>query len=173
VIAIQWMYNYQKKQIEKLSHKFLTRKEVAELLGFKNEKYINELESEFNLPKEDFNKYELKKVIHWWTRYTAEKHLKEVDKIKKEKPQDELARRQARLKEIEIKEREGNLIEYDLVKWAWVEEYKLLDELLSSISVKLASQLLHKTNLNEVRTIIDNEVKKLKEKISKLKIKDN
>lgn len=168
--CVRWVYEHQQKEIEEA--KYLTRKGVAKLLNYKNEKYINELERDFGLPKINWNKYDIYQVIQWYINYIEGIHTKEIQKLKEEKPQDELARKSARLKELEIQEREGKLVDLDYVKWAWIEEYKLLDEILAGIGAKLAPKLLKKENATEIRFIIDEEIKKAKEKIAQLPIKE-
>jgi hypothetical protein len=153
-----------------MSKYIITRKELAEILGY-DEKYINQLVDEKGLPRLQFNQYDLIEVVKWWKNYIEELHREELKRVRAFKPQDELALKSARLKELEILEREGKLIEVDLVRSAWLEEIKLLKELLDSLGARLSHNLIGK-DVKEIKRIIDEEVERIEQNISELPIEN-
>ena len=169
VKCVDWYIKHLEGQNEKAN--LVTRKELAKLLGYKNEKYINELERDFGLPKKDFNKYDIYEVIEWFIGYKENLHKKELEKIKETKPQDELARKSARLKELEILEREGKLIDAELNKIVWLEEYKMLSEKLDMFSIAAAGKIIEKfkelaKHEKTIKSIIEVEKDKIKNEIA-------
>jgi len=153
-----------------MSKYIITRKELAEILGY-DERYINQLVNEKGLPRLEFNQYDLIEVVKWWKNYIEELHQEELKRVRVTKPQDELALKSARLKELEILEREGKLIEVDLVRSAWLEEMKLLKELLDSLGARLSHNLVGK-DVKMIKKIIDEEVERIEQNISELPIEN-
>lgn len=153
--------------IENISDIKLTRKQLSELFGYKNEKYINELERDFGLEKDAWNQYDLKKSVEWFINYKENIYAKEIDKIKADKPQDDLARKQAKLKQMDIEEREGRSIDSDLVRMKWLDEIKVFDLNIDSIEATLIISLKNLlTDVEKGNEIIKTTVRKTKEKIA-------
>ena len=94
--------------IDEIQNIKVGRKELAEIFGIA-EKYVNELHKDHGMPKAGHNEYPLIECIKWHKNYQDEIHAKEIQKIKADKPQDELARNNARLRELEIEREEGAL----------------------------------------------------------------
>ncbi len=157
------------KEIENIK---VDRKTLAELFEV-NEKYINELVDEYGMPKIDYNTYNLVDCFKWWIEHQKNILKKQIEKLKAMKPQDELALMSARLKELDVMEREGKLIELDLIKNAWMSEYKMLNELLIGLGPRLSTRLINKSDPIEVRKIIDEEVEKIKNAIVELPLPIN
>ena len=107
--CVKWRIEQLEKEVQKGN--YLSREEVAALLGYKNERYINELENEFGLPKDQFNKYDVRKVVKWFIEYKENMHQKEILKIKEGNNRDRLDKANAELKEIELSIKQGSLIE--------------------------------------------------------------
>ena len=153
--------------IENISDIKLTRKQLSELFGYKNEKYINELERDFGLEKDAWNQYDLKKSVEWFINYKENIYAKEIEKIKADKPQDDLARKQAKLKQMDIEEREGRSIDSDLVRMKWLDEIKVFDLNIDSIEATLIISLKNLlTDVEKGNEIIKTTVRKTKEKIA-------
>lgn len=137
--AVKWRITQLEKELHK--DKFLTRKEVATLLGYKNEKYVNELEREYGLPKEEWNKYDIKKVVEWFIGYTDSMHRKEIQKLKSENPQDDLTRTNQKLRELQYQVRMGDLVEKAEVEYKWVNEVKTFNKALRVVPNKIMPKL--------------------------------
>jgi hypothetical protein len=146
------------------------RKELAEFFGF-TEKYINELVNDHGLPREEHNKYNLIKCFQWFIVYIKENHTAEILRLKREKPQDDLARNSARLKELEILEKEKKLFDSDDVTMAWLNEIKIFGEMLDTICINLAPLLIDKSNEKEIRYLIKQQTDKIKKEIADLQLK--
>lgn len=159
-----------KLNYEELNNVNVDRKTLAQLL-LVNEKYINELSTERGLPRIDYNTYRLIDVLTWYFKYKDELTKKIVEKIKSTKPQDELALKSARLKELEILEREGKLIDIEEVKLAWISEYKKFEELLEGMLARLIIKVPNK-NVDELRVILKEEIDALKQAIVELPLPD-
>ena len=144
----------------------LSRKDLAELFGYKNEGYINELEKDYGLPKVDWNKYELSACLKWFLQYKEEIHQKEIEKTKAAKPQDDLARKNAQLKQLEIEEKTGLLIDADLVRNAWLNEVTIFVSALDTILADAQIQIKHPETIEILRNIIT----KRREAIAALKL---
>ncbi len=131
--SCKWMYEKQQKEILESKNKHYTRQELAALFGFKNDKYINELERDFGLQKEGWNSYDLQKSLQWFLNYKEEQCKRAIAKIKNKKPQDELALKNVLLKQIEIEQKEGKLISTELVENVMSDEAELYNISLDSI----------------------------------------
>lgn len=144
--------------------------EIADILGYKRN-YISELVNKHGMPKKGFNKFDLREVIPWHIQHMNKIHVEEIEKIRSDKPQDELARKQAKLKQMDIEERQEKLIDADLVRMAWLNEIKVFDLNIDSIEATLIIGLKSLlTNVEKGNEIIRNTVKKTKEKIANTEI---
>lgn len=165
VKCVDWFIKHLEKENTKLQ--FFTRAQVGKLLGY-HEKYINELEIKFNLPKAGFNKYNIFEVVKWFVVYTEQKHKAETERIKAEKPQDLLARKSAELKEIVIQEKNKNLINLSQVKSAWLSEINTISSILDALPIKASTLLLGISSQVKAKEILDELINEIKLKIAKL-----
>lgn len=78
--AVDWRIRQLEEEVS--SSRIMNRKRIAALLGIKNEKYINELEVRYGLPKEDYNKFDAFKVVQWYIQYKEAIHKSEIQKVK-------------------------------------------------------------------------------------------
>jgi len=166
--VIHWLINYLENEIKE--SKLISRKEVAELLGYKNDKYINELELSNGLPKEDFNKYNIYKVVKWFIDYKEKLHRNEIERIKNVKPQDHLASKSAEFKELLIEEKKRNLLRKDEVAQKWIEEIQIINNALTGFPIKVANKIVGITDEQKIIEIVSEELNKVKENISKTKL---
>jgi len=150
----------------------ITTKQLAELFKVA-EKYVSELVLLHGMPKVAHNQFNLVECLLWWTDYQKKLLLREIEKLKKDKPQDDLARNQSKLKEMEIKRQEGKLIDADLVEVAWRVNYKILSESLQSQGARIAPKIVGKTDTKEITLLIDEDNNKKLKEISELPVKRN
>jgi len=149
----------------------VTRKAIAELLKYKNENYINELCNDHNAPKSGHDSYPLFEFIQWYIfSYLDGKHRGEVERLKAEKPQDDLARKSAELKELLIQEKKKILINAGAVESAWLNEISVISSYLDSVSIKASSKLLNIADQKTIKEILDKEINELKVKIADLRL---
>ncbi len=135
------------------------------------DKYINELENKGIVKKIKHNQYKLLDNFQAYIIYLRELNKKELERVRSEKPSDDLARKSARLKELEILEREGKLIDAELNKIAWLEEYKMLSEKLDMFSIAAAGKIIEKfkelaKHEKTIKSIIEEEKDKIKNEIA-------
>ena len=143
------------------------RKTLAALLGYKNENSINNLVSKDGAPRVDHNEYPLFEFIQWHRDYLEKIHEAEIQKIKSEKPQDLLARRNADLKELELKEKRNELIPREQVKEAWLNEIQVIKMSFQGLGIKASPLLINKQNQKEVVDVIDLEVNTIFDRVAK------
>ena len=134
--------------------------QLAKLFGIHNENYLNELVRDFGLPQIDNNKYDWNECLKWFIKYQEMKHNKAIEKIKSDKPQDDLARKNARLKQLQIDELEGRLVDVDLVKDYWNIELSTLRTSLRGLGGVLATRLLKINDQSTIKIIIDEAIDK-------------
>lgn len=149
------------------------RKILSDLFNC-SENYINELHT-LGMPKNGYDSYPLIDCLKWKRVYDEDLHQKELARAKSEKPQDDLARKSARLKELEIMEREGRLIDYDINKQAWLNEYKMLGDKLDMFGITITSIMIQRfpelgKYEKDIRDLVDEEKNKIKDSIAKLPI---
>lgn len=165
--CVDWRLKKLEKEIEQ--RRYLTRKELSKILGF-NDKYINELEREYGLPKETWNKYDINKMIPWLMEYKDTIHKKNIEKIKSDKPQDVLAIKSAEYKDLLIREKRGELVPATAVEDAWVNEISVINAELDSFPIKAAPNLLGVKTVKKMKDKLIIEINKIKTKIAKLKL---
>lgn len=145
----------------------VNRKTLAALLGYKNENSINNLVSVHAAPRSDHNEYPLFDFIIWHREYVEKNHQAEIDRVKSEKPQDLLARRNAELKEIELQQKRKELIPFTQVQLAWLNEFQMLKMSFQGLGIKASPSLINKQTQKEVVDIIDLEVNTIFDRIAK------
>lgn len=153
------------KDSNELKGKFIGRKELAELLGYKNEKYINELEGTYGLPKEGYNQYDIKRVLEWYIGYKNKQFEKQLSEMKGETPQDLLARRSAELKELQIREKNAGLVVKELVKEMWFDELNVIISNMDGFCAAMAPVLKGENDEGRVYELLEKGMNELKERI--------
>lgn len=143
---------------------------MAALLGYKNENSINNLVSKEGAPRLSHNEYPLFEFIQWHRDYLTKIHQSEIEKIKSEKPQDELARKNAELKDILIKQKSGNLLNAHLVESEWLEKENMIVSNLDGFVIKASSFLIGLTSQSEVQEKLQIEINALKTRIANTKL---
>lgn len=138
-------------------------KALADLFGV-TEKYISELVLTQNMPKSGYGEFKLYDCVKWYIDYKQQSHRKEVQKIKNEDEQKRLTRANAALKELALKEKEGELIPYEKVKSAWLDEMKILAVAFDGIPAKAAIELEGNTK-QEMQGILKKHIDEAREKI--------
>lgn len=146
--------------------------ELARILGFKNRNYISELVKDKGMPKEDWNKFDLYKVIPWFLQLKEEQYKDEIRKVRAEKPQDDLARKSTELKDLQIQEMKGALVDKEQVLAAVLSLIGVLKSAFKSLSPKVAPQLTSEADVKVIRKKIDEEVTRIFRKVGSLKIKN-
>jgi hypothetical protein len=142
------------------------RKDIAEIFGY-NEKYINELVKEKGAPHgDDHNEYNLIKWIQWNIIYIKKQYEAELEKIKATTPQDLLASKNAILKDLDIREREGELVIADSVRASWLNEQQMIKSNVDLCEINLKQRIKDVAENKEKEEIITSEFIKLKNKIA-------
>jgi hypothetical protein len=136
VKACKWMYEYQKRIIEKQSPFTFTREQTAEILQV-DKIYLNDLVKREELPIEKFNTYDIRKVFIW----NKKRYEKRIDDCSKDRPQDLLAARSAELKQLQIQEKKGELLDKFEVSAAWINQLQIIKGTIQGLAVKLSTKL--------------------------------
>lgn len=147
--------------------KYLTRKEVAHLLGYRVE-YINQLEKDDALPKESFNRYDIEKVIKWFIGYYKNLCKKEIDKITAADPQKELTGINKDLKQLIYRQKIGELVVAADVKLEWVNEVKRISQALDALPFKILPKLKNAKDDIEISSVLRNEINEMRNRLSEL-----
>lgn len=156
--------------IDTLKNLSVGRKEIAHVCKYTNENYINELVSKGAPKNSEHNSYPLIDFIQWHIDYLKENFDREVERIKSEKPQDNLARKSAELKDLLIREKRGELGRISSFKDAWLNEMLVVNSELDGFPIKAASNLLGIDNIKDMKEKLVDEINKIKTKIAKLKL---
>ena len=143
----------------------VSRKEIAEIFGY-NERYINELVKDKGAPREKHNKYNLVAWIRWHIKYVEDKHKADLEKAKASTPQDILATKNAILKDYDIKEREGELVNAEAVRISWLDEMRMIQSNVDLLQITLKQRLQDIDDNAELNNIITDEFIKVKKKIA-------
>lgn len=139
----------------------VTRKILAEILSV-SENYINEL----GVPKVAYNQYNLVDCVKWYLKYLDDMNKKAIERVKQEKPQDDLARKSAELKQLQIDEARGRLIDKDEVFDAVLTVIQIIIANIDVLAIK-ASPLLVGLNQKEIQSLLEKEINDIKTKIAK------
>lgn len=143
---------------------------LADLLGIKNRNYISELVNKHNFPRSGFNQYPLIPFMQRWNIYQKKKFIRKMNQIRAEKPQDDLARKSAKLKEIQIQEKIKTLINAKDVYNAWMNEISIISSLLDGVEIKASSLLINVPDQLEAKKILGKILNEVRIKIAKLKL---
>jgi hypothetical protein len=152
--------------LKEIKNIIVGRKIIAELLGYKNEKYINELEKEADLPKIKHNQYPVFDCFRWYVDYLKSNHEKEIDRLKSDKPQDDLARKNAELKQIELDKQNLKLLDRDELFPALLNEYGVFKTSTEGQGARLAARLKGVNSFDEIKNIIDTDNNEIFKKLA-------
>lgn len=149
----------------------VTTAELADLLDVVP-KYISQMINDLGYPKAiGHNAHNLYEFLKYHFSYQERKCDERVEKIRKEKPLDRKIAAEANLKELELEERNGNLIKKDQVESLYLQTQTILISSFDGMLVKIGPQLL---GINDIQTM-QNKLKELgnehKKQISDLLIK--
>jgi hypothetical protein len=152
--------------LKEIKNIIVGRKVIADLLGYKNEKYINELEKDADLPKIKHNQYPLFDCFRWYVEYLKSNHEKEIDRVKSDKPQDDLARKNAELKQIELDRQNLRLLDREELFPALLNEYGIFKTSNEGQGARLAARLKGVGSFDEIKKIIDDDNKVIFKKLA-------
>jgi len=145
------------------SRHIVARRELAKILGYGDE-HINRLTADYGLPKAIRNGYDLIEIIRWLKK----RHKEEIDDMSKDKPQDLLARKSAELKDLQIQEKKGELLDKFEVSAAWINQLQIIKGTIQGLAVKLSTKLPCEPKLTI--EIAEKEIAVLLNKISNTKL---
>lgn len=156
--------------IDELNKINVGRKELAAILDY-HENHINYLVTKEGAPKnEEHNSYSLVGFIKWWKKYFERTKEEEIQRVKNAKPQDQLALNSSRLKELQIKEKEGELVSAADVNDAWQNEMAVLNAKVDGLPIKAAPQLVGISDQTKIKDILTELINDLKADIAKTKL---
>lgn len=145
--------------IDELKNITIGRKELAALLGY-TENHINYLVVKEKAPKNnEHNSYPLIEFLLWHSVYQVKIKSDELEKLRKEKPLDRKIAAEANLKELELEERNGNLIKKDQVESLYLNTQTIIISSFDGWLVKIGPQLLGITGIQDMQ----NKLKELGE----------
>src|SRR3989337_1983953 len=127
-------------EFEKINLIIVSSEDLTKILPIKNRNYIAELVRDHNFPRDTHNQYPLIDFIKRYVEYQDELCEKKILKIRELKPQDELARKSAELKDLELKEKQKKLIDSSIVNFAWLNEIHIINTELDGFSIKISDK---------------------------------
>lgn len=142
---------------------------MAEIVGLAPH-YINELVREKGAPRENkVGKYDVADFVLWYLDYKREEYETKLKKIQEGKSQDRLNTANAEIKELQLKQLNGELIPDNQVKLAFGELKLIFQKNLESMPGRLAPQL-DGTGKEKVKEIIQKDVENILKQISNVSI---
>lgn len=133
----------------------LTAIEIADVLGCAVAD-LQALQKDYGAPE----LFIIEGWIQWFVQHCNKQHEKAIAEAKVEKPQDNLARVNAEIKNIELQKRKGILIDRTECAMAWYDAMKILESNLTGLERRLASAYAAK------RTEIEIEFRNMREKLT-------
>lgn len=156
--------------IDELNKINVGRKELAFILDY-HENHINYLVTKEGAPKNEVhNSYSLIGFIKWWRKYFEKSKEEEIQRARSAKPQDYLATVSAKIKELQIKEKEGELVPAADVNDAWQNEMAVLNAKVDGLPIKAAPQLVGISDQSKIKDILTELINDLKADIAKTKL---
>ncbi|MBK8609117.1 MAG: hypothetical protein IPL84_04020 [Chitinophagaceae bacterium] len=124
-------------EITELKNIEVSSKVLCEILGFKNSNYLSELVKDHGFIKSGHGKYPLLANIQRNFSYQEELHHAEIKKIREGNSRSRLDTVQAELKELELKEKQGELGKISEFKLALKNIVLLLKKGLDALETRL------------------------------------
>lgn len=91
----------------------------------------------------------------------------QLDQVRRDKPQDTLALKNAELKDLMLQEKLKNLVDANQVSDMFSEAISIIISNIDGMPIRLAPQLISRGNIKEILKILEDNFNKLKETIAK------
>ena len=153
----------------KLKEVTATTKELAELFDV-TPKYVSQLVLNHGMPKAAKNKFNFYKCVKWRFDFNEKSFEDRSQKIREENTKSRLERANAELKELDLAEKRGELVQATAMENAWLNEIAVIDAELEGLAIKAAPNLLGIKSVKKMKDKLIIEINKIRTKIAKLKL---
>lgn len=145
----------------------LSCEDIANLLQISTN-YVNELVRDQGFPKATYNQYPMVEFIRKYISYQMDLNKNKIKKMKEElseaKPRFDIAA--ARLKELELEEKEGSLVPVSKVKEFTLNRAILYTKSLDALKTKLNPLLSEAKTPKEIDKILTKEIDRIKNQVA-------
>jgi ribosomal protein L31E len=142
---------------------------MAEIVGLAPH-YINELVREKGAPRENkAGKYNVTDFVLWYLDYKREEYEAKLKKIQEGKSQDRLNTANAEIKELQLKQMQGELMPSDQVRLAFGELKLIFQKGLEAMPTRLAPILAGVTR-EEAQQLIQKETDNILKQIANVSL---
>ena len=118
----------------------VTRKQLAEILGYENEASVTNLVSLKGAPKVGYSEYPLIDFLKWYIRFLKASHKKKLEKSKTWA--SEVNRYNAEIKKLQLQEKKKELLPKDEVEQTFLFANKIIIDTLEGMPAKVAAKLV-------------------------------
>lgn len=142
----------------------VSTKDLATLFGVAS-KYISQLVKK-GMPNEGHNKFNLYECVKWRFEDNEKIYQNDKKKIREENTKSRLELANAELKELELAERRGSLIDSKEVYQSKMNDATIYVKGLDALGTKLPPVLIHAKNEEEISTTIKKETDNIRNQIA-------